>query len=45
LMLPRQALHAARLLVRHPTTSEPLEVLSPLPRDLAGFIATVTIQA
>ena len=38
LLLPRQALHATRLLVNHPTTREPLEVNSPLPRDLADFV-------
>lgn len=39
LELPRQALHAARLVVRHLTSRGPLEVTSPLPADLAEFIA------
>src|SRR5262245_41870059 len=38
LLLPRQALHAARLVVTHPTSGAPLEVTSPLPADLAGFL-------
>jgi 23S rRNA pseudouridine1911/1915/1917 synthase len=39
LLLPRQALHATRLAVRHPRSREPLAVTSPLPADLAEFIA------
>lgn len=30
---PRQMLHASRLWVRHPSTSEPLALLAPLPAD------------
>jgi 23S rRNA pseudouridine1911/1915/1917 synthase len=33
--LERQFLHAARLAFAHPETGEPVEVVSPLPRDLA----------
>ncbi len=39
LMLPRQALHAHRLKLTHPMTNAPLEVTSPLPEDLAGFLS------
>lgn len=38
---PRQALHAERVSFRHPRTNEPVEVVSPLPRDLAGLIDAV----
>jgi 23S rRNA pseudouridine1911/1915/1917 synthase len=41
LKLPRQALHAARLVVAHPKTKAPLEVRSPLPADLAGFVGSI----
>lgn len=37
LELPRHALHAHRYRLRHAVTSEPLELLSPLPTDLAEF--------
>ena len=39
LLLPRQALHAARLVVRHPASGEPLDVSAPLPADLAAFLS------
>lgn len=38
--LPRQALHAARVRVPHPTSGEPLDVASPLAWDLAAFLAS-----
>jgi 23S rRNA pseudouridine1911/1915/1917 synthase len=38
LRLPRQALHAARLVVAHPKSGAPLEVVAPLPSDLATFL-------
>jgi 23S rRNA pseudouridine1911/1915/1917 synthase len=41
LLLPRQALHATRLLVTHPKSRQPLEVRSPLPADLKAFIDTL----
>lgn len=41
LLLPRQALHATRLVVTHPVSGAPLEVNSPLPPDLAEFVATL----
>jgi 23S rRNA pseudouridine1911/1915/1917 synthase len=41
LLLPRQALHATRLVVSHPKTKQPLEIHSPLPEDLKAFIATL----
>ena len=31
---PRQALHAWRLSLRHPTTGEPMEIVAPLPGDM-----------
>jgi 23S rRNA pseudouridine1911/1915/1917 synthase len=39
--LPRQALHAQRLTFPHPTTRLPVTVESPLPRDLADYIAAL----
>ena len=36
---PRQALHAERLGLRHPATNEEMEILAPIPADLAGLIA------
>jgi 23S rRNA pseudouridine1911/1915/1917 synthase len=36
--LERQFLHAARLAFAHPVTGEPVEVTSPLPRDLADAL-------
>jgi len=32
--LERQALHATELVVKHPSSGEPLALRSPLPRDL-----------
>lgn len=37
--LPRHALHCARLRFRHPVTGEDLDLRSPLPQDLADFLA------
>jgi 23S rRNA pseudouridine1911/1915/1917 synthase len=37
LALPRQALHAWRLALRHPVTAEPLNLEAPLPPDLQLF--------
>jgi len=37
LRLPRQALHAWRLELRHPRTLEPVAVEAPLPPDLSAF--------
>ncbi|HXU60391.1 MAG TPA: RluA family pseudouridine synthase [Polyangia bacterium] len=39
--LPRHALHAHRLTFPHPTRGEPMTVESPLPRDLADYMATL----
>jgi RluA family pseudouridine synthase len=36
---PRQALHAWRLTLRHPTTGRPLAIEAPLPEDLAGLVS------
>lgn len=38
LLLPRQALHAARLVVSHPEKRTPLEIAAPLPEDLREFV-------
>jgi 23S rRNA pseudouridine1911/1915/1917 synthase len=37
LELPRQALHAHRYALEHPMTGTPLDLVSPLPEDLATF--------
>ncbi|MGE0616158.1 MAG: RluA family pseudouridine synthase [Bacteriovoracia bacterium] len=39
LILPRHALHAAKLAFEHPKTGKWLEFTSPLPTDLAAFIS------
>jgi 23S rRNA pseudouridine1911/1915/1917 synthase len=41
---PRQALHAERILLRHPATHEPLEIVAPIPMDLAGLIEAISAQ-
>ena len=33
-LIQRQALHAARLVIRHPVTEQPLEFSAPLPEDM-----------
>ena len=38
---PRVFLHASRLNFEHPVTSAPVEVVSPLPPDLAGVLAAL----
>ncbi len=38
---PRIFLHAAHLALAHPTTGVPLTFTSPLPADLAGFLAQI----
>ena len=38
---PRQALHAERIAFRHPASNEPIEIVAPLPEDLAGLIEAV----
>ncbi len=40
-LLARQALHAARLRLNHPKTGQPLELVAPLPADLAGTLAEI----
>ncbi|HEY3565401.1 MAG TPA: pseudouridine synthase, partial [Casimicrobiaceae bacterium] len=39
--LRRMFLHAATITFRHPATGEPVVVLSPLPADLARFVAAL----
>ncbi|MBN1238066.1 MAG: 23S rRNA pseudouridine(1911/1915/1917) synthase RluD [Gammaproteobacteria bacterium] len=41
----RQALHAARLELRHPLTDEPLAFDSPLPADLEGLLEALRADA
>jgi 23S rRNA-/tRNA-specific pseudouridylate synthase len=41
LELPRHALHAHIYRMRHAVTGEPLEVIAPLPQDLAEFWAKI----
>jgi 23S rRNA pseudouridine1911/1915/1917 synthase len=43
--LPRQALHARRLAFVHPATGEPLEIVAPLPQDLAVLLAAAGLAA
>ena len=39
--LPRQALHARTLRLRHPTTGEPMEWSAPLPEDMNRLLLTL----
>jgi 23S rRNA pseudouridine1911/1915/1917 synthase len=41
---PRQALHAWRVAFVHPVTGESLEIVAPLPDDLAGLLAAVGLR-
>lgn len=38
---PRQALHAAELTLRHPSSGETMTWKAPLPRDLRGLLETL----
>jgi len=38
---PRQALHAERIAFRHPATNEPMEIVAPVPADLAELIEEI----
>ena len=38
---PRQALHAARLVLEHPVSGAGIEAVSPLPDDMAGLIGVL----
>lgn len=38
---PRQALHAVRLVLEHPASGAGIDVVSPLPDDMAGLIETL----
>jgi len=42
---PRQALHAERVGFRHPRTNEQVEIVSPLPADMADLLAAVEAAA
>ena len=41
MLLDRQALHARRLKLVHPTTGEPLEFVAPLPDDMEAVLAAL----
>ena len=38
---PRQALHAERVAFHHPATQELVEIVAPIPADLAGLVAAL----
>ncbi len=38
---PRQALHAERIAFHHPASNEPIEIESPLPKDMKGLLAAI----
>ena len=42
---PRQALHAERIAFRHPATQQLVEIMAPMPRDLAGLLADIESAA
>ncbi len=42
---PRQALHAERIGLRHPESNEDLEIVAPVPADLADLIAAIDRSA
>ncbi len=42
---PRQALHAERISFRHPASNEPIEVVAPIPEDLAGLLRAIDAAA
>jgi len=41
---PRQALHACRLSFLHPVTGAPLEIVAPVPEDMAALLAAAGLQ-
>ncbi len=42
---PRQALHAERIEFRHPESNDPLEIVAPIPADMAGLIERISVEA
>ncbi len=38
---PRQALHAERIEFRHPESNDPLEIVAPIPADMAGLMEII----
>lgn len=40
-LLARQALHARRLKIEHPTTGEPIEFIAPVPADIEGVLTAL----
>ncbi|MDQ2871279.1 MAG: RluA family pseudouridine synthase [Acidobacteriota bacterium] len=39
---PRQALHAERIEFRHPESNEPIEIVAPIPADMARLIEAIS---
>lgn len=44
LRLARQALHAERLVYRHPRTSDPLDLHAPMPEDMKALIEEMNLE-
>jgi 23S rRNA pseudouridine1911/1915/1917 synthase len=42
---PRQALHAERVIFRHPATQELVEIVAPIPEDLGKLLAAIDAEA
>jgi 23S rRNA pseudouridine1911/1915/1917 synthase len=42
---PRQALHAERVAFHHPATQDLVEIVAPLPQDIAGLLADIEAAA
>ena len=42
---PRQALHAWRLTLKHPTTGEKMTFTAPVPADMAGLLSAAGLEA
>jgi 23S rRNA pseudouridine1911/1915/1917 synthase len=45
LEFPRQALHAERVAFHHPVTQEVVEIVAPVPADIAGLVAAIEAAA
>ena len=41
---PRQALHARRIAFAHPATGAPVEIVAPVPEDMAGLLAAAGLK-
>ncbi len=42
---PRQALHARRIAFAHPATGAPMEIVAPVPEDMAGLLRAAGLRA